>query len=193
MMPTQGEITVLLRALNNGDSRAGEQLFPLVYSELHRLAAAYMRRERRDHTLQPTALINQAYVRIAEHHGQIQWQNQAHFIGFAANVMRQVLVDHARQRNAQIRGGNRLRVDLEEAMWVSNDRSFEVIEVDQALNRLELEDPRKARVVELRYFGGLSMEETAALLGAPLRTVERDWQLAKKWLSDVLKSSPARD
>lgn len=187
-----GQITVLLKALNEGDASAAEELLPLVYSELHRLAAAYMRRERADHTLQPTALINQAYLRIAQQQ-QVEWQNHAHFIGFAANVMRRVLVDHARERHAEMRGGKQIRVELEEQHAVTAKSSVEVLRLEDALTRLEKLNPRQAKVVEMRYFGGFSTEEIAVALGIAPRSVNRDWALAKLWLLSEVeepKSTP---
>jgi RNA polymerase sigma-70 factor, ECF subfamily len=176
----QGRVTVLLKAMRAGDGNAENDLLPLVYQELHRLAQSYMRRERPDHTLQPTALIHEAYLRLA---GQdVDWKNREHFIGVAAHVMRRVLVDHARAHRASVRGGDRKRVDLEEGVAVSAERSDEVLLVDAALERLAKTNLRQARVVELRYFGGLSMEEIAAVLSISLRSAKRDWSLARIWL-----------
>ena len=176
----QGKVTVLLKAMRAGDGKAENDLLPLVYQELHRLAQSYMRRERPDHTLQPTALIHEAYLRLA---GQdVDWKNREHFIGVAAHVMRRVLVDHARAHRASVRGGDRRRVDLEEGVAVSAERSDEVLLVDAALERLAKTNLRQARVVELRYFGGLSMEEIAAVLSISLRSAKRDWSLARIWL-----------
>jgi RNA polymerase sigma-70 factor, ECF subfamily len=176
----QGRVTVLLKAMRAGDGNAENDLLPLVYQELHRLAQSYMRRERPDHTLQPTALIHEAYLRLA---GQdVDWKNREHFIGVAAHVMRRVLVDHARAHRASVRGGDRKRVDLEEGVAVSAERSDEVLLVDAALERLAKTNLRQARVVEMRYFGGLSMEEIAAVLSISLRSAKRDWSLARIWL-----------
>jgi RNA polymerase sigma-70 factor (ECF subfamily) len=179
------DITVLLKALNEGDASAANDLLPLVYSELHRLAAGYMRRERADHTLQPTALINQAYLRIANTES-VEWQNHAHFIGFAANVMRRVLVDHARERHAEMRGGKQVKVELDEGHAVTSKPTAEVLKLEDALTRLEKLNPRQAKVVEMRYFGGFSIEEIAAALGIAPRSVKRDWALAKLWLFDEI-------
>ena len=185
-----GQVTILLQAMNRGDKSAADQLLPLVYSELHRLAKGYMSRERRDHTLQPTALINQAYLRIAQQEN-VEWQNHAHFIGFAANVMRRVLVDHARERNAAMRGGKQIRVDLDEGIAVSKERSAEILLLEEALTRLEQLNPRQAKVVEMRYFGGLSVEEVASVLGIAPRSVKRDWALARMWLfEEIQKNAP---
>ena len=176
----QGRVTVLLKAMRAGDGNAENDLLPLVYQELHRLAQSYMRRERPDHTLQTTALIHEAYLRLA---GQdVDWKNREHFIGVAAHVMRRVLVDHARAHRASVRGGDRKRVDLDEGVAVSAERSDEVLLVDAALERLAKTNLRQARVVELRYFGGLSMEEIAAVLSISLRSAKRDWSLARIWL-----------
>lgn len=182
-----GQVTVLLKAMKGGDSSAADRLFPLVYQELHRLAESYMHRERKDHTLQPTALINEAYLRLARE--DIDWQNHEHFIGVAANVMRRVLVDHARARNAAMRGGGLVRVELEDNVAVSQERSEEVLLLDDALTRLEALNPRQARVVELRYFGGLSIEQVASILGVAPRSVKRDWALARIWLFNEIKKT----
>ena len=182
-----GQVTVLLKAMKGGDSSAADRLFPLVYQELHRLAETYMHRERKDHTLQPTALINEANLRLARE--DIDWQNREHFIGVAANVMRRVLVDHARARNAAMRGGGLVRVELEDNVAVSEERSDEVLLLDDALTRLEALNPRQARVVELRYFGGLSVEQVASILGVAPRSVKRDWALARIWLFKEIKKT----
>ncbi len=175
-----GDVTLLLRAMKNGDEQAAEQLLPLVYKELHRLAKAYMRRERSDHTLQPTALINEAYLRLAREN--VDWQSRQHFIGFAANVMRHLLVDHARAHNAERRAGELDRVELEEGFMMSRERSKEVIALHDALGTLEQVDPRQAKVVELRYFGGFSVEEIGEILEISPRSVKRHWALARIWL-----------
>ena len=175
-----GDVTLLLRAMKNGDERAAEQLLPLVYMELHRLAKAYMRRERSDHTLQPTALINEAYLRLAREN--VDWQSRQHFIGFAANVMRHLLVDHARAHNAERRAGDLDRVELEEGFMMSRERSKEVIALHDALSTLEGVDPRQSKVVELRYFGGFSVEEIGEILEMSPRSVKRHWALARIWL-----------
>lgn len=173
--------------MKNGDQSAAEKLLPLVYKELHRLAKSYMRRERPDHTLQPTALIHEAYLRLA--HDNVDWQSHQHFIGVAANVMRRVLVDYARAHNAEMRGGGLERVELEEGLAISKERSGEVIALHDALNSLEALNPRRAKVVELRYFGGLSVEEIAAVLEMSPRSVKRDWALARPWLFKEIQKS----
>ena len=181
-----GQVTRLLKAMHAGDAQAAESLLPLVYSELHRLAKGYMRRERPDHTLQATALINEAYLRLVGE--DIDWNSRAHFIGLAANVMRRVLVDYARGRNAEQRGGGLQRVEMQEELAISPAKLDEVEELDVALKKLELENPRQARVVELRYFGGLSVEQIGALLEIAPRSVKRDWALARIWLFRELRS-----
>ena len=173
--------------MKNGDQSAAEKLLPLVYKELHRVAKSYMRRERPEHTLQPTALIHEAYLRLA--HDDVDWQSRQHFIGVAANVMRRVLVDHARAHKAEMRGGGLERIDFEEGLAISKERSSEVIALHDALNRLELLNPRRAKVVELRYFGGLSVEEVAAVLDMSPRSVKRDWALARPWLFREIQNS----
>ncbi|WP_035348144.1 sigma-70 family RNA polymerase sigma factor [Edaphobacter aggregans] len=185
-----GDVTVLLKAMNRGDKSAADQLLPLVYSELHRLAKGYMSRERRGHTLQPTALINQAYLRIAQQQN-VEWQNHAHFIGFAANVMRRVLVDHAREHNAAMRGGGRVRVELDEGIAFTRETAPQLLLLEEALTRLEQLNPRQAKVVEMRYFGGLSVEEVAGVLGIAPRSVKRDWSLARLWLFEEIQKGAA--
>lgn len=163
--------------MHDGDTSAAGRLLPLVYSELHRLAQAYMRRERPDHTLQATAIINEAYLRLAGE--DIDWNSRAHFIGLAAHVMRQVLVDYARQHNAERRAGGLHRVEMEDDLALSPKRIVEVVAIDEALTRLAAQNPRQARVVELRYFGGLSVEQIAQMLEIAPRSVKRDWSLAR--------------
>jgi RNA polymerase sigma factor (TIGR02999 family) len=163
--------------MHDGDTSAAGRLLPLVYSELHRLAQAYMRRERPDHTLQATALINEAYLRLAGE--DIDWNSRAHFIGLAAHVMRQVLVDYARQHNAERRAGGLHRVEMNDDLAISPDRLDEITNIDLALTRLAAQNPRQARVVELRYFGGLSVDQIAQLLQIAPRSVKRDWSLAR--------------
>jgi len=180
-----GQVTQLLKAMHAGDAQAAESLLPLVYAELHRLAKAYMRRERPDHTLQATALINEAYLRLVGE--DIDWNSRSHFIGLAAHVMRRVLVDYARAHNAEQRGGALQRVELQDELAISPEQLDEVEHLDEALKKLEKENPRQARVVELRYFGGLSVEEIGALLQIAPRSVKRDWALARIWLFRELR------
>ncbi len=183
----ENDVTLLLKAMQSGDESAAGKLLPLVYSELHRLAQSYMRRERQDHTLQATALINEAYLHLA--HESIDWQSRQHFIGVAAHVMRRVLVDHARAHNAAFRSGGLERIELEDGLVLSSERSSEVIALHEALTHLEKVNPRQAKVVELRYFGGFSVEEVAAILKIAPRSVKRDWALARIWLFRQIEKS----
>lgn len=179
--PSPGAVTELLRAWSDGDERALERLTPLVEAELRRLARAYMRRERRGHTLQATALVNEAFLRLVGTR-TVGWQDRAHFLGIAARLMRRVLVDHARARGYRKRGGGARRVTLDEGLVVSPVPAFNLIDLDRALEVLASVDPRKSRVIEMRFFGGLSVEETAEVLHVSSDTVKRDWRLAKLWL-----------
>jgi RNA polymerase sigma factor (TIGR02999 family) len=179
--PAQNEVTQLLLAWSDGDNAALEELTPLVYAELRRLAERHMRRERAGHPLQTTALVNEAYVRLIDLQ-QVRWQNRAHFFGIAAQLMRHILVDFARARLRAERGGYKQQVSLEEAAVVSKERSADFIALDDALKSLAEIDPRKSRMVELRFFGGLSVEETAEALNVSPRTVQREWNLARDWL-----------
>jgi len=189
-MDARGDVTLLLDAVRQGQRDAESQLLALVYGELRRLAATYMRRERMDHTLQATALVNEALLRLAG--DKIEWQNRAHFFGIAAQAMRRILVEHARARNAQKRGDGEVKVSLDDALLVSAADAFAVIDLDRVLFRLAALDARQARVVELRYFAGLSIEETAEVLGCTSRTVNRDWRMAQAWLRRELSSLDAR-
>ncbi len=173
------EVTQLLAAWSDGDRSALERLLPLVEDELHRLAHRYMNQERRDHTLQTTALVNEAYLKLIDQ--KVNWQNRAHFFGIAAQIMRRILIDHARQHLGPQRGGGKT-ISLEDVAVVSNDRAAELVALDEALSSLARLDERKGRVVELRYFGGLSVEETAIVLGVSVDTVTRDWRRAKAFL-----------
>ena len=175
------EITQLLLAWNEGDRKALDRLVPLVETELRRLARSYMRRERATHTLQTTALINEAYVRLIDTHN-VQWQSRAHFYGIAAQLMRRILVDFARRRKYHKRGGGNHQITFNEAFAVTDAADPNVLALDEALNELGLVDERKAHVVELRFFGGLTEKETAAALNVSPETVRRDWRLAKSWL-----------
>jgi len=179
-MSTQG-VTELIIELSNGKRDAVDRLLPLIYDELKRVAANYLRRERSDHTLQPTALVNEAYMKMIDI-TQVSWQNKAHFIGVAANQMRRILVDHARNHNAQKRGGEFQILTLNEEIDKSDEESTDLIALDDALNELAKMDPVKAKIVELRYFGGLSTTETAEVLGVSPITVKRHWKLTKAWL-----------
>jgi RNA polymerase sigma-70 factor, ECF subfamily len=181
MTPKSHEITQLLLAWSNGDREALDRLFPLVYAELRRLAKSYMRKERVGHTLQTTALIHEAYLRLIDA-GQVEWQNRAHFFGVAARAMRQILVEMARERGCQKRGGGARHVSLDEAMTISAGLDDDLVALDEALGALAQFDARKAQIVEMRFFGGLTEEEIAAALGVSPETVRRDWRLARSWL-----------
>ena len=180
-LASQTNITELLEAWNDGDQSAPEKLMPLVERELHRIADRYMRRESPAHTLQTTALVNEAYIQLIDQRAT-RWQNRAHFFGIAATIMRRILLNYARNRGRDKRGGEVTRVSLSEAAAMSEEKSAELIALDEALRKLESIDERKSRIVELRYFGGLSVEETAAFLKVSHRTVARDWKLARAWL-----------
>jgi RNA polymerase sigma factor (TIGR02999 family) len=179
-------ITQRLVAWSNGDPAALEGLMQVVYKELRRLANHYLRSERIDHTLQPTALVHEAYLRLTGQN-QVRWQNRAHFFGVAAQMMRRVLVDHARANCRLKRGGAAHKLSFDEAIDLYQEQDEQIVELDQALNRLREIDSRKSDVVELRYFGGMSVEETAEILGVSCNTVMRDWNMAKAWLYQDLK------
>ena len=181
MSKHEEDITELLRLWNEGDPEAFDKLAPLVYRDLHRLAVRYMRNERPGHTLQPTGLINEAYVRLIDWRN-VRWQNRSHFYAVSAQFMRRVLVDYARSRLYAKRGGDADTMPLEEGEAVSDETSMTVLDVDLALQRLAEIDPRRAQVVELRYFGGLSVEETAEVMNVSTITVIRCWNFAKAWL-----------
>jgi RNA polymerase sigma-70 factor (ECF subfamily) len=178
--PDRGEVSGLLRAWTDGDRGVLDRLTPIVYDELHRLARHYMRGERAGHSLQTTALVNEAYMRLVDYKG-MQWQNRAHFFAVSAQVMRRILVDHARRRNLK-RGGGVQHVSLEDTAIVGGDRAADLIALDDAMNELAKLDARKVQVVEMRFFGGLSVEETAEVLKVSAVTVMRDWSTAKAWL-----------
>jgi RNA polymerase sigma factor (TIGR02999 family) len=176
------DVTQLLQRWSNGDREALDKLIPLVYDELRHQAARYMRRERPDHTLQATALIHEVYLRLVDQ-THAEWQNRAQFFGITAQLMRRVLVDHARTIHAGKRGGSAIRLPLdEELLPASTEPDVDVLAIDEALTKLEAFDPLQARVVELRYFSGLNVEETATVLGISPRTVKREWSIAKAWL-----------
>jgi RNA polymerase sigma factor (TIGR02999 family) len=181
MTPTSHEITQLLLAWSDGDKQALDRLVPLVYDELRRLAQNYMRRERAGLTLQTTALIHEAYLRLIDA-DQVQWRNRSHFFGIAARLMRQILVARARERGCQKRGGGAERVSLDEAMVIDERLDEDLVALDEALGELSQFDARMAQVVEMRFFGGLSEEEIAAALDVSTKTVRRDWRLARSWL-----------
>lgn len=175
------DITQLLRAWSDGDQAALDTLAPLVQRELHRLAERYMAHEQPGHTLQATSLINEVYVRLIDWQN-VRWQDRAHFFGVSAGLMRRTLVDHARRRHYRKRGGDAVRVSLDESALVAPERCQDLVAIDDALSRLATLDARKSQIVELRFFGGLSVEETGEVLGVSPRTVKREWSLARAWL-----------
>jgi len=189
MPDAPGEVTRLLMGLRKGDLSAQEQLIPLVYKELRALAGRYMRHERPGHTLQPTALVHEAYIRLTGIH-DINWQNRAHFFAVAAQLMRRILIDRARAQQAHKRGGDYAGITLDEALVAAPADSERLLALDEALNRLAKLDPRQARIVELRFFAGLTEEETAQVLEVSPRTVKRDWRVAKAWLYRQLEGKP---
>jgi len=185
VIPSPQEVTQLLVDWSNGDEQALEKLLPLVNSELRRLASHYMRRESPGHTLQTSALVNEAYLRLIDQQ-QVRWQNRAHFFGIAAQLMRRILIDHARRHHYAKRGGGAPQVSLDETAVVSQERAAELIAVHEALEQLATFDPRKSRIVELRFFGGLNLDETAEVMELSPRTVQREWRAAKAWLYRML-------
>jgi RNA polymerase sigma factor (TIGR02999 family) len=187
-MHSPSEITGLLVDWGNGDKAALDRLLPLVENELHRLAHSYMRRENPDHTLQTTALVNEAYLRLVDQKNT-RWQNRAHFFGIAAQIMRRILMNYARDQHRAKRGGKNIQVSLSQAAVISGEQSGELLALDEALERLAAKDSRKARVVELRHFGGLTSEETAEVLRVSPVTVMRDWKYAKAWLAREIKDA----
>lgn len=182
MMPESTQnVTALLIGWSGGDKEALDQLLPIVYDELRRQAARYLRRERVGHTLQTTALIHEAYIRLVDQR-HVKWQNRAHFFGIAAQLMRRILVDHARSKKRAKRGGSDVRVSLTDATLVTKSNELDVVALDAALERLAEIDQQQAKIVELRFFSGLTVEETAAVLSISQATVKRDWSMAKAWL-----------
>lgn len=182
------DVTVLLVELAKGNQEAGDKLIPLVYGELRKMARRYMRRERTDHVLQTTALVHEAYLKLVEQRS-VDWQSRGHFFAIAAQLMRRILVDDARKRVRAKRGGGQAAVALDEAFVFSPERSYELVELDAALVRLAEIDSRQAKIVELRFFGGQTVEEAAEILGISPKTVKRDWSVAKAWLHGELKGS----
>jgi RNA polymerase sigma-70 factor, ECF subfamily len=187
MKPAQSDVTQLLVAWNEGDQAARDELMSVVYQELHRLAHHYMKRESPGHTLQTSALVNEAFMRLVDQR-EVRWQNRAHFYGIAAQMMRRILVDYARSRGYAKRGGGAQQISFDEALIVSDERSAEVVGVHEALERLTAIDPRKGQIVEFRFFSGLSIQETAEILNVSPGTVMRDWTLAKAWLRREMNS-----
>ena len=179
--PSSHNVTELLQDWSRGEREALDQLLPVVYNELHKQAARYLRRERAGHTLQPTALVNEAFLRLINQR-DVRWQNRAHFFGLAAQLMRRILVDHARERLAAKRGGADIRLTLDEQVAAVGARDVDLLALDEALTRLAALDVRQSRIVELRFFSGLNVEETAAVLGVSPATVKLDWSMAKAWL-----------
>ncbi len=180
------DVTQLLVDWSHGDEKALEKLLPLVYDELHRLAEHYMSRERSDHTLQPTALINEVYLRLVDQ-TRVEWRNRAHFIGVAAQLMRRVTVKHAQRHRAAKRGGGAPAVPFDEAVVPAAASEEDVIALDEALERLQELDPRQSRIVEMRFFGGLTGKEMAEVLGVSQATIDREWRLARAWLRRELE------
>lgn len=195
-MPDSSAVTRLLQQASDGQADAVDQLYPLVYDELRRLAQSYLERERPDHTLPATALVNEAYLKLVDQ-TRVKWKNRSHFFAVAAQAIRRILIDYARQRGRQKRGGDAVRLDLDDIMNLPDGSpSTDIVALDEALTRLAEHDPVKARVVEMRFFGGLTTEETAQVLAVTGRTVERYWQYARAWLYRALAgdgdaSSPA--
>ncbi len=186
--PTTNQITPLLVNWRQGDEKALADLLPIVYQELRKIADSYLRRERSDHTLQPTALINEAYMRLVDQ-SLPQWQNRAHFYGVAAQLMRQILVEHARAQLTQKRGGGAEQIELEDALNYVPEKAAELVALDDALNSLAEFDQRKSRLIELRYFGGLSVEETAHVMNVSTATITREQRLAQAWLRQALRKN----
>lgn len=185
-------MTRLLLDWSAGDQAALNELIPLVEQELHRIAHQYMNRESPGHTLQTTALVNEAYLRLIDQK-KVRWQNRAHFFAIAAQTMRRILIDHARKSTRAKRGGKARKISLDEVAMVSNERASELVALDEALERLSMIDPRRGRVVELRFYGGLSNEEVAEVLGISANTVMRDWNMARAWLARALGSEGSKD
>jgi len=182
MEPPSSDVTLLLKRCSNGDQNALAELIPQVYEELHRLASFYLQSERADHTLQTTALVHEAYLRLVDQR-QVEWSNRSHFFGVAAQMMRRILVDHARKHVSLKRGGSFARISLEQAAVFSRESPRELIAVDELLTRLASLDPQGSRIVELRFFAGLSLEETAEVMGLSTAKVRREWSAAKAWFT----------
>lgn len=177
----RADVTALLVDWSNGDRHALDELMPLVYAELRRLAGSYLRRERSEHTLQSTAIVHEAFLRLVNQR-EVQWRSRAHFYGIAAQMIRRILVDHARAHRAGKRGAGGLRIELDESMAVSSQQEMDLVGLDAALERLAAMDERQSRIVELRFFTGLSVEETAEVMGLSTATVKREWSSARAWL-----------
>lgn len=186
------DVTLLLKRLSDGDQDALAQLVPLIYDELHRLAGFHVRRERLDHTLQTTALVHEAYLRLVDQK-EVQWKNRGHFFAVAAQAMRRVLVDYARRHQALKRSSSLLKMSLDEAIAVSNENMHHVLVIDELLDRLSSLDPQESRIVELRFFGGLTVEETAEVMGISPASVKREWSVAKAWLLREIAKLPTQE
>jgi RNA polymerase sigma factor (TIGR02999 family) len=191
-MQTPTDVTLILKQVGAGDGDAVAKLVPLLYDELRRLASYYLRRERSDHTLQATALVHEAYIRLVDQR-EVEWKNRNHFFAVAAQAMRRILLDYARKHQAVKRGGAVLKISLDEAMILSEANLAELVALDRLLTQLTSIDPQQGRVVELRFFGGLSVEETAELMEISPATVKRDWAMAKAWLGRELRKSRSAD
>jgi RNA polymerase sigma factor (TIGR02999 family) len=189
MQDRQSEITQLLQEWCAGRQQALDRLLPEIYGELRTLASSYLRRERSDHTLQATALVHEAFLKLIDQRS-VRWQNRAHFFGIAAQMMRRILVDHARAHTAAKRGSGEAHVSLDDALLIAPSADVDVLALDEALTRLAVIDPQQSRVVELRFFGGLTMDETAEVLGISPATVGREWTVAKAWLYSELTQPP---
>ena len=190
--PPRQQVTQILIDWSGGTADAAERLMPLVYDELRRLARGYLQRERGDHTLQATGLVHEAYLRLVDQK-TTTWKNRAHFFGVAAQLMRRILVDHARRHRSEKRGGDRTRVEFDEALMPSAPRSLDVIALDDALQDLAKLNPQHSQVVELRFFGGMSLEEVAEVLDISPRTVQREWRMARAWLRRQIFPDSAND
>ena len=188
---TRGDVTALLHAWKGGNAEALDELIPIVYAELRRQARYQLHHERREHSLEPTALVHEAFLRLFGTR-KVGWQNRAHFFAVAARLMRRILVEHARKKNAAKRGGSRTRVTLDEAHTRAQELTVDVVALHEALTRLQSVDPRQCRIVELRYFGGLTTEETAEVLEVSPTTVKREWRVAKLWLRRALEGGARR-
>jgi RNA polymerase sigma-70 factor (ECF subfamily) len=190
MKPGPNEVTLMLQALNGSDQNAVSKLVPVLYDELRRLASHHLRRERPNHTLQTTALVHEAYLRLMNQSG-VEWKNRSHFFGVASQLMRRILVDYARGRHAAKRAGDLAKVSLEDVVAVSGKNPGELLALDEILTRLSAVDSQQAKIVELRVFGGLTVEEIAEVVGVSPATVKRDWTMAKAWLTRELRTRPA--
>src|SRR5438128_6731131 len=192
MKPTRTDVTLLLNEISGGNQNAAAALVSLLYDELHEIAARYLQHERRDHTLQATALVHEAYLRLVDQKN-VEWKNRSHFFGVAAQLMRRILVDYARSHQAIKRGGSVPKISLEDAVAFSKEQPANLLNLDQLLTKLSTLDPQQGRIVELRFFAGLSVNETAEIMGISPATVKRDWAMAKVWLTRALiaGSNPA--